>query len=66
MDWTKSHELVLDCKDKNIYFIDDTGHEIIGMNKGVSLRFISMLKLKKSLRKGCKLYIVTTMKKRMR
>jgi hypothetical protein len=51
---------------KKIYFIDDVGHKIIlvGMNRGVSLRFISTLQLKKSMRKGCKLYVVTTMNKK--
>jgi hypothetical protein len=53
MDWLESHEAVLDCKEKNLYFIDDLGHKriLVGMNRGVLLRFISMLQLKKILRK---------------
>jgi hypothetical protein len=31
---------------------------IVGWNQGVSLRFISSLKLQKSMRKGCKLYAI--------
>jgi hypothetical protein len=66
MDWLESHEVVLDCKGKMIYFIDDSRHKRIlaGTNRGVSLRFISMMQLKKSLRKGCKLYVMTTMNKK--
>jgi hypothetical protein len=37
MDWLEAHEVVLDCKGKIIYFIDDLGHKIIliGTNRGV-------------------------------
>jgi hypothetical protein len=31
---------------------------IVGRNQGVSLRFISSLQLRKSMRKGCKLYSI--------
>ena len=31
---------------------------IVGRNQGVSLRFISYLQLRKSMRKGCKLYAI--------
>jgi hypothetical protein len=31
---------------------------IVGWNQGVSLRFISSLQLRKSMRKGCKLYAI--------
>lgn len=45
MDWLESHEAMLDCKEYKLYFIDDLGHKIIlvGMNKGVPLRFIVVL-----------------------
>jgi hypothetical protein len=65
MDWLESHEAILDCKNKNIYFIDNVIHKIIlvGMNRGVSLRFISSLHLKKHMIKGYKLYVVIAMNK---
>jgi hypothetical protein len=31
---------------------------IVGRNHGVSLRFISSLQLRKSMRKGCKIYAI--------
>jgi len=37
MDWLESHKAVLDCKEKNLYFIDDLGHKrnLVGMNRGL-------------------------------
>jgi hypothetical protein len=31
---------------------------IVGHNQGVSLRFISSLELRKSMHKGCKIYVI--------
>jgi hypothetical protein len=63
MDWLENHGVVLDCKNKKIYFIDDSRHKITLMNKNrrVTLRFISTLQLNRSMRKGCKLYVVISM-----
>jgi hypothetical protein len=36
----------------------DKRRVIVGWNQGVSLRFISSLQLRKSMRKGCKLYAI--------
>jgi hypothetical protein len=38
MDWLEIHDVILHCKAKNVYFIDDEGNErnLVGMNKGVS------------------------------
>jgi hypothetical protein len=40
--------------------VNDEGqrHVIVGINQGVSLRFISSLQLRKSMCKGCKLYAI--------
>jgi hypothetical protein len=48
-----------------LYFIDELGYKriLMGTRRGVSLRFISMFLLKKSLRKCCKLYDIIHMKK---
>jgi hypothetical protein len=66
MNWLESHEAVLDCKGKMIYFIDNSWHKIIlaGSNRGVFFIFISMMQLKKLPRKGFKLYVVTHMNKK--
>ena len=54
---------MLDCKEKKLIFIDDFGYKriLIGTKRGVSLRFILALQLKKSMRKGCELYVVVVM-----
>jgi hypothetical protein len=66
MDWLEAHEAVLDCKGKVLHFIDDSEHNqiLVGAKRGVLLRFISVLQLKRSIRKGCKLYAVVTMNKK--
>jgi hypothetical protein len=60
MDWLESHEAILNCKTKRLSLVDDEGQRrvIVGRNQGVSLRFVSSLQLRKSMRKGCKLYAI--------
>jgi hypothetical protein len=60
MDWLESHEAILNCKMKWLSLVDDEGQRrvIVGWNQGVSLRFVSSLQLRKSMRKGCKLYAI--------
>jgi hypothetical protein len=60
MDWLESHEAIINCKMKWLSLVNDEGqrHVIVGWNQGVSLRFISSLQLRKSMRKGCKLYVI--------
>jgi hypothetical protein len=60
MDWLESHEVILNCKTKWLSLVDDEGQRcvIVGWNQGVSLRFISSLQLRKSMRKGCNLYAI--------
>jgi hypothetical protein len=52
--------VILNCKTKWLSLVDDEGYiwVIVGWNQGVSLRFISSLKLRKSMHKGCKLYVI--------
>jgi len=59
MDWLEAHRALVDCFKKKVICLDDEGRsiEICGINRGVSLRFISMMKVKRCLRKGCKLYV---------
>jgi hypothetical protein len=60
MDWLEMHEAILNCKAKRLSLVDDEGQRrvIVGRNQGVSLRFVSSLQLRKSMRKGCKLYAI--------
>jgi hypothetical protein len=60
MDWLETHEAILNCKTKRLSLVDDEGQRrvIVGRNQGVSLRFVSSLQLRKSMRKGCKLYAI--------
>jgi hypothetical protein len=60
MDWMESHEAILNCKMKRLSLVDDErqGRMIVGQNHGASLRFISSLQLQKSMRKGCKIYVI--------
>jgi hypothetical protein len=60
MDWLETHEAILNCKTKWLSLVDDEGQRrvIAGRNQGVSLRFVSSLQLQKSMRKGCKLYVI--------
>jgi hypothetical protein len=63
MDWLETHEEIFNYKNKELLFVDDLGQKrtLVGMNQGVSLRFIASLQLKKSMRKGCTLYAVLSM-----
>jgi hypothetical protein len=60
MDWLESHEAILNCKMKRLSLVDDEGQicVIVGRNQGVSLRFVSSLQLRKSMRKGCNLFAI--------
>jgi hypothetical protein len=60
MDWLETHDGILNCKTKRLILVDDEGqrHVMVGRNQGVSLRFVSSLQLRKSMRKGCKLYAI--------
>jgi hypothetical protein len=66
MDWLESHRALVDCFAKRVLCIDDEGRlvEIQGVQRKVSLRFISTMKVKKCLRQGCRLYVVETMNER--
>jgi hypothetical protein len=47
-------------RQNRLSLVDDEGFRcvIVGWNQGVSLRFVSSLQLRKSMRKGCKLYAI--------
>jgi hypothetical protein len=60
MDMLESHEAILNYKMKWLSLVDDGGQRcvIVGQNQGVSLRFISSLRLHKIMCKGCNLYLI--------
>jgi hypothetical protein len=66
MDWLELHEVICNYKTKRLSLVDDDGHRrvIVGWNLGVSLRFISSLQLRKSMRKGCKIYVIFALNKK--
>jgi hypothetical protein len=47
MDSLESHDVILNCKKKQLSLMDDLGQSrvIVGRNQGVLLRFISSLQL---------------------
>jgi hypothetical protein len=60
MDWLESHRVMVDCFTKRVLCVDNEGRsvEIHGVWRKVSLRFISTMKVKHCMRKGCRLYVV--------
>jgi hypothetical protein len=60
MDWLEYHEVILNCKTKQLILVDDEGqrHVIVGWNHVVSMRFVSSLQLRKSMHKGYKIYAI--------
>jgi hypothetical protein len=63
MDWLESDEAILNCKTKRLSSVDDEEKRsvIVGQNQGFSLRFISSLKLWKSMHKVCNLYAILSL-----
>jgi hypothetical protein len=66
MDWLAAHRALVDCFAKRVFCVDDEGRpvEIQGVQRKVSLRFISTMKVKRFLRQGCRLYVVEAVNER--
>jgi hypothetical protein len=66
MDWLAAHRALVDCFAKRVLCVDDEGRpiEIQGVQRKVSLRFISTMKVKRCLRQGCQLYVVEAVMER--
>ena len=66
MDWLTSHRALVDCFAKKVLCVDDEGRpiEIQGVQRKVSLCFISTMKVKRCLRQGCQLYVVEAVNER--
>jgi hypothetical protein len=66
MDWLAAHQSLVDCFTKRVLCVDDEGRpiEIQGVQRKVSLRFISTMKVMSCMRQGCRLYIVEAVNER--
>jgi hypothetical protein len=66
MDWLAAHRAMVDCFAKRVLCVNDEGRpvEIQGVQRKVSLRFISTMKVKRCLRQGCRLYVVEAVNER--
>ena len=55
MDWLEAHRAMVDFFAKRVLCVDDEGRpvEIQGVQRNVSLRFISNMKVKRCMRQGC-------------
>jgi hypothetical protein len=65
-DRLEAHRAMVDCFSKRVLCVDDKGRpvEIHSVWRKVSLRFISTMKVKRCMRKGCRLYVVEATNKR--
>ena len=54
MEWVEVHQALVDYLKKKVIFLDDEGRRIniFGIERAVSLQFISMMKVKYCLRQG--------------
>ena len=66
MDWLAAHRALVDCFTKRVLCVDNEGKpvEIQGVQRKVSLHFISTMKVKRCLRQGCQLYVVEAVNER--
>ena len=64
MDWLEAHQAWVDSYGKGILGINDEGEaiQIQGIKGKVSLRYISAMKMKRCLRKGCQAYVIQEIK----
>ena len=55
MDWLEAHRAMVDCFTKTVLCVDNERRpvEIHDVRRKVSLRFISTMKVKRCMRKGC-------------
>ena len=63
MDWFEEHNFLLNCFNKTFTYIDNNGNNIKfkGIPRKVNMREIFALQMKRSVRKGCKVFAVYIM-----
>jgi len=59
MDWLEKHRVILNCYDKTFSGVDHIGNRFIvkGIPKKTMIREISALQMKRSIQKGCKVFV---------
>ena len=60
MDWLESHNAIIECMHKSLVCRDEEGkyYTVKGIYRPISTRQISVVQLKKCIRKGCQLYAI--------
>jgi len=60
MDWLEKHRILLNCYDKLFSGVDHLGNKFIvkGVPRKTMITEISALQMKRSIQKGCKVYVV--------
>ena len=60
MEWMESHHVILYFHNKIYRFLDEDGItiQIKGIPRPISLRQISVIHMKKYLKKGCQLHVI--------
>jgi hypothetical protein len=66
MDWLEAHRAMVDCFTKRVLCVDDEGRpvEIHSVRRKVSLCFISPMKVKRCMRRGCQIYAMEAVNER--
>ena len=61
MDWLTAHQVNINYHRKVVQCVDDIGGqvELLGVQRPISLRMVSTNQLKRSVRKGCQLFLVS-------
>ena len=60
MDWLKKHGALLNYFENTFTYVDEKGEIVMvkGIPRKVSVKQISALQMKRSVRKGCKVFVV--------
>ena len=63
MDWLEKHKVMPNYYDKTFTCMDDNGNtiKVKGIPRKVTIREISSLQMKRSVRKGCTVFVVYVM-----
>lgn len=64
MDWLEKHNVILNCFEKTFNCLNEKEETVVvqGIPREVSIRQISTLQMKMSVRKGCKVFVVHVIK----
>jgi hypothetical protein len=59
MNWLEKHHAILDCYNKTITCLDEEGKQgkVQGIPRAITIREILAMELKKSFKKGCRIFV---------